>query len=179
MANNKSNTPTENGTEKQLPNELFQLRDILFGEDKREFEAHFNDLEKKTEQQIERLNANFSHEINELRQNMDKSFALLSDRLSDADHGHNEREDEIKQFAENTAERLAQFEKITHQTTVNLTAKMDEETKKLSHDIDEQYQQVLAKINDVSLSLQSSKTDRKLLAQILSSAAQTLEQVDN
>lgn len=179
MAHNKSKAPAENGTEKQLPNELFQLRDILFGEDKREFEAHFNKLEKKTEQQIEHLNANLNNEINELRQDIDKSFALLSDRLSDTDHSHNEREDEIKNFADNTAARLEKFEQMTKQTTKNIFAKMDEESEKLNNDIEQQIKQVLDKVNQVSQSLQTTKTDRKLLAQLLSSAAQTLEKVDD
>lgn len=177
MANKTNNTNTEE-KQTQLPNELFQLRDILFGEDKREFEAHFQALEKQTTQQIEQLSASIHSELEELRQNMDKSFALLSDRLNDADHLHNEREDEIKQFADNTADRLEAFEQETQQTTQDVLSKLNAESNAINEKFNQQIQDALEKLQQVSDSLQSNKADRQLLAQLLTSAAEKISAAD-
>lgn len=173
MADKKNNASTEEA-ETNIPNELFQLRDILFGEDKREFEAHFSELEHKTNLQLEQLHASINQDLAEIRQSIDKSFALLSERLSDADHMHNEREDEIKQFAENTADKLEAFERHSQRTTKEVIEKIASESNLLSDSFNKQFREALEQLEQVSNTLQSNKADRKLLAELLTSAAKEL-----
>ncbi len=175
---NKENNANKDKAEASLPNELLQLRDILFGEDKREFEAHFQALEKQTNHQIDQLSSTLHSELQELRQGMDKSFALLSERLNDTDHLHNEREDEIKQFAENTADRLAAFEQESEQTTREVISKINTDSNIMNEKFNQQIQDALAQLKQVSNTLQSNKADRQLLAELLTSAAEKISAAD-
>lgn len=178
MANKTNNT---NADEKKtnLPNELFQLRDILFGEDKREFEAHFQELEKQTNKQIDQLSTSLHNELEELRQSMDKSFSLLSERINDTDHLHSEREDEIKQFADSTADRLEAFEQESQKVTQDVLTKMNAESSAINTKFNQQIQDALDKLQKVSDALQSNKADRQLLAELLTSAAEKINAADS
>lgn len=175
MADNENGTAS---TETISSNELFQLRDILFGEDKREFEAHFKSLEDKTNKQLDQLNQYIDGELADLKQIMDKGFAKLSEQLSDQDHLHCEREDQLQQFADDTADKLARFEKNTHHKTSEILSKLEQDTTTISNDFNAQMKQALAQLEQMANSLDNTKTDRELLANILSSAAQQISEAE-
>lgn len=172
MAN--KNNGSEPTTAINTSSELLQLRDILFGEDKREFEAHFQAIEKSTNKQLDGLTAYVNGELAELKAMMEKGFSQLSDQLNDIDHLHAEREDQLQDFADKTVSRLAKFEQQTQQKTDELQAKLSTESENLQSHFNAQHQDALEKLTQMAASLDNNKTDRDLLANILNQAAQQI-----
>ncbi|NMP30761.1 hypothetical protein HII17_04225 [Thalassotalea sp. M1531] len=161
-------------TTPELSNQLGQLRDILFGEDKKEFEAHFKDIEQKNSIQIEQLNAFINQELTNLKTDMDKQFDLLTNQLNDFDHLHNEREDQLQGFAESTAQQLASFEKSVAQSSKTLQEKLASDADKLNEHLEQQFSSLTDKIDQIAASLEHNKADRSLLAEVLVQAAEKI-----
>ncbi len=168
MANQASNG---SNAAPELTNQLGQLRDILFGEDKREFEAHFEDIEHSTAKQLDQLSAQVHQELAELRAEITRHFDQLSERLSDIDHLHMERADQIQHYAETTAQHLSTFEKATESAALQLESKLDSENNKLHRSMDEKFEQLSQQLVKLEKSLRHDKADRNLLAEVLTQAA--------
>ncbi|MFD2165069.1 hypothetical protein ACFSJY_02235 [Thalassotalea euphylliae] len=156
----------------ELSNQLGQLRDILFGEDKREFEAHFQSIEKTTTSQLDQLTNYINQELNALRDDIEKQFAAMANQISDNDHLHSEREDQLQSFAESTANQLANFEKKTEQASNNLQKQLSDDKQQLARQLEEQFTTLNEKIDTLGASLDDNKADRNLLADILTQAAE-------
>lgn len=174
MSENNGAEPGSNVA--QFPNELLQLRDILFGEDKREFQAHFQSLEHKTEKRLDELTSNINNEIAELREVMESQFAKLSERLADVDHLHDERANKLSEHIDHTLTKLESFEQATEQTTQHNLAQLSTSIEKLNTDLTTKHEQALEKITQVAESLSSDKADRNMLSSILIDAAQKIAQ---
>ncbi|MAG76771.1 MAG: hypothetical protein CL811_08425 [Colwelliaceae bacterium] len=168
MANQASNGSS---AAPELTNQLGQLRDILFGEDKREFEAHFEDIEHSTAKQLDQLSAQVHQELSELRAEITRQFEQLSERISDVDHLHMERADQLQHYAETTAQQLSSFEKATESAALQLENKLDSENKKLHSLVDNKFEQLSQQLAQLEKSLRHDKADRSLLAEILTQAA--------
>lgn len=179
QGNGQGNTPDISN---QL-GQLGQLRDILFGEDKREFEAHFSSIEQSLSSQIEQLTLYVNQELKSLREESDKQFQLLNNQLLDSDHAHNERQDHIQAFVDSTAERLSAFEQKTQQTTEQIKESAAQATQQLemqlTNDIAKLSKELGEELVHVSQTLSHDKADRTALADILSAAAAQLTALDN
>ncbi|WP_448551821.1 hypothetical protein [Thalassotalea montiporae] len=163
--------------------QLGQLRDILFGEDKREFEAHFSNIEQSLSNQIEQLTLYVNQELKTLREETEKQIQLLNDQLLDSDHAHNERQDHIQAFVDTTADRLSNFEQQTQQTSEKIKQNAANATHQLNEQLSQEIAQLAEQFNDKLMSITSQlahdKADRSVLANILNAAASQLNALDS
>lgn len=176
MSNNSNGTGGTDSNVTQFPNELFQLRDILFGEDKREFQEHFKSLEESTNDQLQQLKSEVNSEIADLKALIEQQFAKLSERLADVDHLQEERSNQIADNLDNTAARLSSFEQQTEKNTATNLNQIEKSLNALTQSLADKHESTLTKIAEVSDKLQNDKADRALLSQVLISAAKKLEE---
>lgn len=159
----------------QLVNELFQLRDILFGEDKRNFQFNLDELQESTQVQFDSLSTQLYAELSDLKSHIDECFSRLSSQISDVDHQHNETENEIKRCVDLTTNELSAFEEKSKQISSDIIDRVNGEADQLNDKFTRQYTDTLSQLDSVAAELNNSKADRKTLAQLLTTVAKSLD----
>ncbi len=169
--NNQKNTNTTS--------ELAQLREIVFGEAQRNLQEQQQQMFIQLQQQIADLG-------NNLHANIDEGFATLQDEIkkvdkkaSSIDIDHHERAEQLKneitqlehELAEHSEQNARELQQLQHSISKNIA--------NLSSDLQQQIEKLVAELAKVSADLDSSKTDRKQLAQLFNVVALNLEQDDN
>jgi len=110
-----------------------------------------------------------------LQTTMREGFNQLEDKLALADQGQDEKAAELKTYADKISSELEMAEANSKQENNDLHDRLDKEIKMLTVKFTEQLNQALEKLTQVSNQLNSSKTNRKTLAKLLSTVASNLE----
>jgi hypothetical protein len=162
----------------QPRSELAQLREIVFGEAQRSLQAQqeqiFNDLQEK----IENLSTSLNHSIDSGFKALEQDITQLDKKLSAVDIDHHERSDILKSDLEQLNADLSAQSDQTANEIDKLHHKLASDISTLSTDLQKQISELVAQLAQVSGNLDSSKTDRKLLAQLFNTVAVNLEKAD-
>jgi len=166
--NNQKNTNTTS--------ELAQLREIVFGEAKRTLENQQQTMFTQLQQQITELGNRLAH-------NIDDSFATLQDEIqkvdkkaSIIDSDHHERADQLKNELTQLNHKLLEQDDKTARNLQQLQSTIAKNIALLSTELQQQIEKLVVDLAKVSADLDSSKTDRKQLAQLFNVVALNLEQ---
>ncbi|WP_338518751.1 hypothetical protein [Alteromonas gracilis] len=158
----------------QQTDELTQLREILFGQTNRAFKADLSALESRVEENFTTLNHKLDKQFSEIRKTIDEHVATLSDQLASANESHST----IQAHLQSTTDRLQSELEIAETSAKSdndaLEAHVVKELESLDNLFSKRHQELLAKLQQVTSELSESKTDRKTLANLLSTMATNL-----
>ncbi|MCF2949023.1 hypothetical protein L0668_12955 [Paraglaciecola aquimarina] len=172
----KKNTPSKNDkTSSDSQSELDTLRQIVFGAAQDNIEKRINTLEQQTLSSFSKMEQLLEKNVKTIKAQMEDGFNNLEDKLALADQSQDKRATEINNYADQISSALEMAEANSKQENDELHERLNQEIKNLSSTFTEQLEQALAKLNQVSSELNSSKTDRKTLAKLLASVASDLE----
>jgi len=163
-------------SEQPMPlNELESLREIVFGVAKNQLEQRIHELEQRTENNFAKMQQSLDKHVQDLQSAMQEGFNKLEDKLALADQGQDEKVTQLNTYADKLSSELEMAETNNKQENDELHERLDQEIKALTAKFTDQLDQALDKLNQVSHSLNSTKTDRKTLAKLLATVASNLE----
>lgn len=133
----------------QSSQQLFEIRDLLFGDQLRLVNQRVDQMEAAFQAKLQEMNNQFSAALAETRQD-------FTDRLDDQ-----------KQQLQNVKQELQDSDDI-------LRSQLLQQLDQLAQQMERNHNDVMAKINSASDELTHNKADRKTLASLLSTMADSL-----
>jgi DNA anti-recombination protein RmuC len=175
MADKKGSPTQDQINTTSQTSELDTLRHIVFGVAKADIEQRLSELSQMTSEHFLRLEQQMAQQTKQLQNAMEDGLQRLEQQLAVADQNQDKRSDELNVYADKISSELEMAEANNKQENDELHQRIDKEIKQLTDSFNEQLHQALAKLNQVSNELNTSKTDRKTLAKLLTTVATNLE----
>jgi len=154
--------------------ELTQLREILFGQSNRAFKADLESLETKINDNFQQLNRQLEEQFHDIRKLIDTQVNSLSSRLESA----NSNNSNVQSQLHSTTDKLQSELEIAETTAKNdndaLEAHVVKELESIENLFNTRHKELLARLQQVTSELSETKTDRKTLANLLSTMASNL-----
>ncbi len=155
-----------------------QIRDILFGNQMREYEKKFSRMEERILKESAELRSDFSKRFEALNNYVRQEIADLAERLK----GEQEKRAEaIQKLAQDLAaaaaalERKAEeMEKQLEKSNTEWRRQLMEQSHALSEDMDRKYEQTAADLVQTARELRENKIDRGMLADLFIEVAMNL-----
>ncbi|MCU4675695.1 hypothetical protein N7931_08630 [Catenovulum sp. 2E275] len=166
--NKSSHTPS-------AVDELTQLRQIVFGQAQAELEQKIANLQTSLDKGFSSLSADINHRFQKLNEQIDQNFAAMEDRIQYVDKQHEDKSDNIHTELNNLAAEHEMFAASTEKNLEQLNNELDKEANQLKDNFSHELEALKQQLNKVSAELSSSKTDRKTLANLLSTMANNLQ----
>ena len=152
-----------------------KVRDILFGGQMRDYERRFIKLEERLLQETSELKDEVRKRLAALEQFMKQEAASLADRIKTE---HEERTDATKDLAREQRESTKALEKKTGalddaigKAQRELRQQLLELQQRMSDDMRQKIDDVLARLTQEANELRNDKTDRAALASLLTEMA--------
>ncbi|GMM72874.1 hypothetical protein MTsDn5_28260 [Alteromonas gracilis] len=164
--------PTESAP--QPTEELGQLREILFGQTNRAFRADLSALESRVNDSFTKLNAHLDNQFNDIRKLIDDQISELSNQLASANDNHSNVQEQLQNTTDKLQSELEIAEAAAKNDNDALEAHVVKELESLDNLFSKRHQELLEKLQQVTSDLSESKTDRKTLANLLSTMATNL-----
>ena len=155
-----------------------KVRDILFGNQVREFERKFARLEERIIKETNDLKEDVRSRVEALEQYTKREMETLSEHLK-ADHDDRVESDaalsrELKDTAASLARRVTTVDEQLGKSQRELRQQILEQNQRLSDDIRKKIDEVLATLAHEAQTLRSDKADRATLAALLTEMAMRL-----
>lgn len=174
MPNNKTAKKSEPQDESPI-NELDQLRQIVFGVAEQQLKKQIALTRSDLEQALNTQNISITNRLDKMQENFTQQFADVEQRIQHLDKTHDENELVIQKDLASLASEHEMFATATQQDFKAMEQALDSGSQTLSHNFNEQLEQLKTHLESVSKELSSSKTDRKTLAKLLATMATNLE----
>jgi len=160
----------------QQDNEIFQLRDIIFGESKRELELRVNQMEKEFTERLTALEKQIMKKIQQAQSQLDASINKLESMMQAIDKSHIEREQSIDDHLSATQSELEAFSTASRQESQDIIKQIQTQATLLTDEFSKKYEEAMNQLKTVSDNLETNKTDKVALANLLREVAINLEQ---
>jgi HD-GYP domain-containing protein (c-di-GMP phosphodiesterase class II) len=155
-----------------------KVRDLLFGTQMRDYDRRFTLLDERLVQEMAELKDDVRKRLAALEQFVKQETASLADRIKTE---HDERTDATKELSRDAREAAKAFEKKTGKLDDQI-GKVERESRqqilelhqRMSDDLRQRIDDVLARLAKESAELRSEKTDRAALAALLTEMAMRL-----
>jgi hypothetical protein len=154
--------------------ELAQLREILFGQTNRAFRADLSALESRVNESFAKLNEHLDSQFSDIRKLIDHQISELSHQLSSANDNHSNVQAQLQSTTDKLQSELEIAETSAKNDNDALEAHVVKELESLDNLFSKRHQELLEKLQQVTSELSESKTDRKTLANLLSTMATNL-----
>lgn len=155
--------------------EMDQLRQLVFGQAKLELEQKIDTLEQRLVQEVEALQAQLNERTNELSEQLKQQHQAT---LTAIEQTQSIQADDKAEFIEANKQLLSQLEMAENANRDDAEAlhkRLDAELAQLDKTVQQNLEEVLARLEQVTKDLSHSKTDRRTLAQLLATMATDLE----
>ncbi|MDO6568194.1 hypothetical protein Q4561_14065 [Alteromonas sp. 1_MG-2023] len=171
-----ANKPSKN-VEAEVPqaaDELTQLREILFGQTNRAFKADLASLESRINDNFATLNNQLEVQFNDIRKLIDNQVQDLSQKLEGSNNANNNVQNQLKATTDKLQSELEIAETSAKNDNDTLEAHVVKELDSLESVFSKRHQELLERLQQVTSELSETKTDRKTLANLLSTMASNL-----
>lgn len=158
----------------QPADELAQLREILFGQTNRAFRADLSALESRVNDSFTKLNTHLDSQFNDIRKLIDQQITELSNQLASANNNNSNVQEQLQHTTDKLQSELEIAETAAKNDNDTLEAHVVKELESLDNLFSKRHQELLEKLQQVTSELSESKTDRKTLANLLSTMATNL-----
>tara|TARA_R110000787_G_scaffold17388_2_gene54497 strand:- start:498 stop:1034 length:537 start_codon:yes stop_codon:yes gene_type:complete len=173
MPNNK-NSKKEQQEHVAPVDELAQLRKIVFGVAEQQLKKQIAATRNDMEQALSAQNTNFADRLDKMQENITLRFEDIEQQIQRSDKAHDNNEVNIQKELSNLTSEHEMFATTTQQDFKTMEQSLDSESQSLTHNFNEQIEQLKTHLEQVSNELSSSKTDRKTLAKLLATMATNL-----
>ncbi len=174
MANKPSKNVEAKPDVTQAGDELTQLREILFGQTNRAFKADLASLESRINDNFASLNNQLEVQFNDIRKLIDNQVQDLSHRLEGANSSNSNVQNQLQATTDKLQSELEIAETSAKNDNDALEAHVVKELDSLESVFSKRHQELLERLQQVTSELSETKTDRKTLANLLSTMASNL-----
>lgn len=168
--------PSESGN-------LDKIRDILFGNQVRDYEQRFNRLEEHLVKECSNLREDTKKRLDVIENYIKNEVDSLTTRLKTEQNERNiavtEVNEEFKNVVKSLERKIAQLDEQTSQNQRDLRQQILDQSKTLDDDLKHNYKELLAALEKESQELHTQKTDRSTLARLFSELALRLDNEGN
>ncbi len=173
---NSSNTSQTNPSHIMDPQtQLREIQQLLFGQEVSEVKQTIETLSKHNDQQFADLNKLINHAIKELKTQLNTQLDDLATHVNKLNDDAQNRDALLEGDLSSLQNDFDGFQKQTIAAQDSLESQLFAEAEKLAADMDTKYKDVLEKLGHASGDLADRKTDRKALAALFASMANSLE----
>lgn len=155
-----------------------KIRDILFGNQMREYEKRFTRLEERMHKEIGNLKEDLKKHFDTLESYVKKEMELLSDRQksekNDRSAAVQELSKELKDSASVNEKKISNVEDQLNKRSRELHDQILEQSKSLSAEIRERHEAVSAVLERETQELYNEKVDRSSLSELFMEMAMRL-----
>jgi len=152
-----------------------KIRDILFGSQMREYEKRFTRLEEQVAKSLDGIREDVKKRLDALeaftQQEVDSVSARLKNEKGERVEGLKELTSELRGIAKSLEKKLSQMEEQMAEAQGDLRARILEQSKGLSNEIDKAKKEFSAALDREVQTLRSEKTDRAALADLFNEIA--------
>jgi len=152
-----------------------KIRDILFGSQMREYEKRFTRLEEQVAKSLDGIREDVKRRLDSLEAFTQQEVESLSQRLKNEKgervEGLKELTSELRGIAKSLEKKLSQIEEQMASGQGDLRARILEQSKSLSNEIDRMKKEISAVVDREVQTLRSEKTDRATLADLFNELA--------
>ena len=157
---------------------LDKIRDILFGNQIREYDKRFTRIEERLVQECVNLRDETRKRLESLELFIQQEVESLAERLkkqqAEQDTAVRELAWEQRNTTNSLEKKLAQLDEQTAQSDRDLRQQIRDQSKNLDSEIRQKYAEILALLERESQELRSDKTDRSALATLFAEIAMRL-----
>ncbi len=147
-----------------------KIRDILFGSNMREYEKRFARLEERLTKSSDALRDDLKKRFDTLesyvREEMESNNQRLKAEKAERSEGLKELTRETRDSAKSLEKKLSQLEEQLSSTQVDLRARILEQSKTLSNQIQKAKDELETALDREAETLRTDKTDRAMLADL-------------
>jgi hypothetical protein len=152
-----------------------KIRDIIFGNQMRDYEKRFLRLEERVMKESGDLRSEVKRRLEQLENHSRSELQALTDRLSNEQDervvAHQELTREVRELGKSNDKKLAQLDDQGIKSARDLRLQLLEQTKQLSDDIRHNFDALANTIELEATALRSDKTDRAALAGLFAEMA--------
>jgi hypothetical protein len=149
-----------------------KIRDILFGVQMRDYEKRFTRLEERLLKESQDLRDETRRRFDSLEAFVKSEFAAVTDRLQSEQRTRDESVQSLSRDLQETGKalerKLTQFDDQTTRTQRDLRQQILDQSKSLSDEIRQKYEELSALLEREVAELGNAKTDRASLASLFS-----------
>lgn len=157
---------------------LDKIRDILFGEQAREHDRRFAQLEQHLLREADALRNDLKRRFDSLEGYIKKEVDTLTSRLTKEQDVRGESvtklTDDLTRLAASLEAKARQLEQQSSQAQSHVLQRLTERTNELADDVRARHAETTSALEGAVRNLRAEKTDRAALAAILLEAAQRL-----
>lgn len=154
---------------------LEKIRDILFGNQIREYEKRFSHLEERLVKEQGNLREEIRKRLDTLENYIKSEVESLTERVNNEPNAREEAVKELNQELKNLInsldKKITQLDQQTNQAHRELRQQILEQSKNLDDEIRQKNEEVLTTLEREALKLRSDKTDRSVLAGLFAELA--------
>jgi patatin-like phospholipase/acyl hydrolase len=159
-----------------------KIRDILFGNQMREFNTRFAQLETRLAADLELMRKDTSQQIESLQGYLESEIDSLGSRLNTEEAQRiqqmDELDDDLKKNTRQLEKKISDSAKELDRQARALNEKLLQQSKEFQQLLGEQIQQTRQLMDGYQQQLSTSKLDRSLLAELFNDVAMQLNQDD-
>lgn len=158
---------------------LDKIRDILFGNQVKDYEQRFTRLEEHLVKECTNLREDTKKRLDVIESYIKNEVDSLTTRLKTEQNERNiavtETNEEFKNLVKSLERKIAQLDEQTSQNQRDLRQQILDQSKNLDDDLQHKYKELLAALERESQELHTNKTDRSTLARLFSELALRLD----
>ena len=171
----KAKAPTaDTGDASELDN-VDKIRDILFGNQMRDFDRKFQQLEERIATELSNLRKEQSLQMDSLQTFMQGEIEILSNKLSSEESTRIEQLDdldgELKKSSRQLDKKIADLSRTMDTQSRDINQKMLKQSQDFNNELTSQIEQTRKRMDDYKQELASTKTDKSVLAEMFNSLA--------
>ena len=155
-----------------------KIRDILFGSNMREYEKRFARLEERLTKSSDALRDDLKKRFDTLesyvREEMESNNQRLKAEKAERNEGLKELTRETRDSAKSLEKKLSQLEEQLSSTQADLRARILEQSKSLSNQIQKLKDELETALESEAETLRTDKTDRAMLADLFTEMSMRL-----
>ncbi len=154
---------------------LDKVRELLFGNQVREFEKRFTRLEERLIKECANLRDETRRRLDSLEMYIQKEVETSTERIkteqSERDEAVGGLAQELQSTAKSLEKKLSQLDEQTSQSQRVLRQQILEQSKSLNDEIRQKYEEILAVLEREAQELRTNKTNRSTLAALFAELA--------
>lgn len=169
----KSNANTSD--ESPQDDNVDKIRDILFGNQMRDFDHKFNQLEERLNSDLAAIRKENTLQIESLQSFIEGEIDILSNKLAGEEKNRIEEQDdlqgELKKSGKHLDTKISDLGKSLDNKSRDINQKILKQSQDFNAELNAQMEQTRKRMDTHKKELSSSKVDKSILAEMLNSVA--------
>jgi len=157
-----------------------KIRDILFGNQMREFDLKFSQLEERLANDLAAMRKENTNQMDSLQTYVDSEVEILTSKLSSEEKSRidelSELDGALKKAVKQIEQKIAETVKTMDKQSREINQKILKQSQDFSGELNSQLEQSRKRMDDYRQELSRGKVDKSVLAEMLNSLAMQLNQ---